>query len=129
MNWWLLLGLAAFASVTIPILVRLWAGGRDHERGKWQLVAMICMLNFLAFWLLAVLLGGTAWLGARKGGYYFLGNHGRLTRVDSWVYWYSMVHTTSQLLTFPLAIFAGYRASEERDDKESNPSIRGRGAA
>jgi len=130
MNWPLLVKAAAVvftASIAFGALRRYLR--RGPGRGGWSLVVLCCCLNFLAFWLIGASIGGGAQLGRITGGRYFLGDHGRLTEVSAWVYWYSWVHTASQAVTFPLWIVGEVILhNREKVAEPTDLNLRGRGA-
>ena len=68
----------------------------------------IALLNFLAFWVAAVYLGGDAVNGKAENGRFFLMSHGRYTEVSADLFTYSKWHAYSLWLTHPLAFVAAY---------------------
>ena len=68
---------------------------------------VIGIVNFLAFVIVAVSIGGDALSGKVESGRYYLSHHGDLTEVSPRVWHYSRVHTISVLITHPLAVFGG----------------------
>ena len=68
----------------------------------------IGIINFGAFCIIAVVLGGDAVSGHESAGKYFLANHGKLTEVSHFVFLYSRVHVYSLIVTHPLAILGGW---------------------
>jgi hypothetical protein len=66
------------------------------------------VLNFLAFFIGAFVLGGDAGNGKIVGGHFYLAEHGKLTDVSETVYTYSLWHVRSVFVTHPLAMLAGY---------------------
>ena len=129
MRW---LGVAAFAIVAIGAAVRIFrlkteATSRGLDR--WAIWEIVGIVNFLAFVIIGAWLGGFALLGRRGGDEYFLRDHGFFTRVSAPVYWYSVVHMASQVITFPMFLAAAFRSAIDRDTPGTGPSIRGRGAA
>ena len=71
-----------------------------------QLVVVFAVLNFLAFFIVALYLGGSAGNGHILDGQYFLGDHGRYVGVSKAVYDYSQAHGYSLFLTHPLGVLA-----------------------
>jgi hypothetical protein len=69
-------------------------------------VLVMCVLNFIAFFLGALALGGDALSGYSEGGRYFLRSHGKATEVSADVFAYSKLHTRSIFITHPLAAIA-----------------------
>jgi hypothetical protein len=74
------------------------------HRDKWIFipVAVIATINFMAFWILGVYLGGDAISGYSRDGQYFLCSHGVYTEVSQTVWRYSYLHTVSVWVTYPL---------------------------
>ncbi len=64
------------------------------------------LLNFVLFFLVSVLLGGTAELGYVADGKYFLGDHGYYREVSKTVYFFSKTYTEFTKAVFPLAFVA-----------------------
>jgi hypothetical protein len=73
---------------------------------KW--VVGLALLNFSAFWIAAVYLGGDAVNGKTDNGHFFLMSHGRYTEVSADLFTYSKWHAYSLWLTHPLAFVAAY---------------------
>jgi len=70
-------------------------------------ILALCVLNFLAFYVVAILLGGDAVNGYAEGGRYFLRSHGKTTEVSRDVFEYSLWHVRSLFLTHPLGALVG----------------------
>lgn len=81
----------------------------DH-RSRWLLIKGICIGNFVLFWLIDILIGGSAMLGASHGQHYFVGQYGHLKEVPFGLWLFSWVHTLSQVVTFPLAVVAAFHS-------------------
>jgi hypothetical protein len=64
----------------------------------------ICILNFVAFGVLTLKLGGDALNGKVEDGRYYLSNHGRTTEVTRRVFIYSRWHAGSVFVTHPLGM-------------------------
>lgn len=79
-------------------------------------------LNFIAFWLAAVALGGDAISGKIESGHYFLSSHGHLNEVSRRVFAYSRFHTYSVFITHPLALLAGYIGCRIKKSHEAQAS-------
>src|SRR5262245_59895667 len=131
MNWSTLAKVAGIASAAWFVLVAI----RNYERCRGlgptlSLLGLLCWLNWLAFWLIGVSIGGSAQLGGIKAGHYFVADHSNVTEVTAWVYWYSWVHGATQAITLPLGVMAGFiLRGREEDAQPSSPDLRGRGAA
>lgn len=75
-------------------------------RAALNLVVLVGVLNFLAFWIVAALIGGDALAGNSGDGRFYLSSHGQLTEVDQRVFLYSLAHAISIMFTHPMAIAA-----------------------
>ncbi len=75
-----------------------------RARRYWSPVAVLAVVNFVAFFAVAVSIGGDALSGKAEGGRYYLSNHGVLTEVSPAVYTYSSVHTVSILVTHGVTV-------------------------
>ena len=69
-------------------------------------VAAVAIVNFIAFVIIAILIGGDAVNGRIDSGHYFVANHGRLTEVSASVFTYSRWHARSLFVTHPLGMIA-----------------------
>lgn len=94
-----------------------------ERRSRWLLVEGIGMANFLTFVGVGMLIGGSAALGKVEADLYYVADHARFTLVSAPVYWYSVVHGATQLITFPLLLVA----SLKRWVPKGSSSSRGRG--
>jgi len=63
------------------------------------------VLNFVSYWIIAVLIGGDAVNGYAENGHYVLMNHGYETKVSRWLFVYSMWHSVVTILS-PLALLS-----------------------
>jgi hypothetical protein len=88
---------------------------------KWlaYTVGTIALVNFVAFVLIADLIGGDALNGHAAHGHYFLAYHRQLTEVSRATYLYSVFHTLSVFVTHGLAIFVGWKWTQQK--KASQP--------
>ena len=66
------------------------------------------LVNFVAFWLIAVYLGGDAVNGRAVGEHFYLSSHGKLTEVSESVWNYSKWHVYSVWVTHPLGLLAAF---------------------
>ncbi len=71
-----------------------------------RVVAVLGILNFVAFFIVSSLLGGDAMNGKVEAGRYFVSSHGRLTEVTADVFTFSLWHVRSLFVTHPLAMLA-----------------------
>lgn len=78
------------------------------KRGKRILIpiALLAFVNFAAFFVIAVSIGGDAVNGRIENGRYFVSNHGVATEVSSAVYWYSYIHVLTVFCTHGLTVLA-----------------------
>ena len=85
-----------------------------------HLIFYLGMLNFMLFFLSALLLGGDGLNGKVEAGRYYLGNHGAYTEVIYPVYWLSRFWGIALLVTWPLVILSALLAwgvnHSSRDD-------------
>ncbi len=85
------------------------------------ILVAIAMINFAAFVIGALVLGGDAVSGKVQGGRYYVSNHGKLTEVSQAAYTYSRYHCYAVWITHPLAIFyAMLLAARERLTRSSS---------
>ncbi len=80
-----------------------------------QFVFMLGIVNFAAFWVGPVYLGGDAISGRVVNGHYFLSSHGHLTAVSAAVFNYSKWHTRSLFVTHPLAMLCAWLSSRKQN--------------
>ena len=83
------------------LLTRTWPGRIAAA------LFLIAFLNFTAFWIVALCIGGDAMNGKVQAGRYYLANHGKYTEVTQCVWAYSKIHTISVWITHPLALLGG----------------------
>jgi hypothetical protein len=82
---------------------------RQYRRSEW-LVAMafviflVAILNFTAFWVASVWIGGDTVNGKRENGRYYLSSKGHYTEVSCGVWIYSRIHEASIEVTGLLGI-------------------------
>ena len=83
---------------------------------KWlaYTVGAIAVINFAAFVVIADLLGGDALNGYAAHGHYFLAYHRKLTEVSRATFEYSVVHALSVFVTHGLAIFVGWKWTQQK---------------
>ena len=66
------------------------------------------IVNFMAFFVLSMSLGGDALNGRiDEGGDHLVSNHGRLTKVEPWVWHFNRAHAISVFITHPLGMLGG----------------------
>ena len=81
---------------------------------------VLALVNFFAFVVVALALGGDALNGKAVDGVYYLSNHGKLTEVSRGVWNYSYWHTISIFITHPLGILTMALHDRERARQQSN---------
>jgi hypothetical protein len=69
-----------------------------------EAVMLVTALNFVAFVVVALIIGGDAINGHSESGRYYLANHGILTEVSEPTFIYSMTHAISVIVLFGLAL-------------------------
>ena len=74
--------------------------GREVRRFEWRdtprwvrILALVALVNFVLYVIIAGTHGGDAWNGYRKDGRYFVSEHGRITEVSRAFWTYSYYHT------------------------------------
>ena len=61
---------------------------------RWiQILVIIAAINFVAYIIINLRIGGDAWNGYKKDGLFYLGSHGRYTEVPENLWVYSYFHT------------------------------------
>ncbi len=78
-----------------------------------KLVAVLGMVNFVAFLVGTAYFGGDAVSGKVVDGHYFLSSHGRLTEVSAAVFTYSWLHTWSVFASWPFVLLCGWLSSRK----------------
>jgi len=86
----------------------------DYRISRWRFtkraryifvpVFILAIVNFAAFIIINIYIGGDAINGHVTDGHYFLGSHGRYTEVNRAVWTYSYYHTISMWITH-LSVF------------------------
>ncbi|CAN5663917.1 hypothetical protein BH09VER1_BH09VER1_00930 [soil metagenome] len=82
---------------------------RISRRAKWIFFPIfgLAILNFIAFSIAALYLGGDAFNGyAISTGHYFLSSHGHQTEVSHAIWTYSYIHAISVWITHGLVFVA-----------------------
>ena len=82
---------------------------------SWTAIGLLCLANFAAFFIAALILGGDAVSGKTEGGRFFLANHGRFTEVSRITFIYSRYHAVSLFITHPLGFLAAWRLKVAKD--------------
>jgi ABC-type maltose transport system permease subunit len=80
-------------------------------------ICVVCCLNFVVFFAVAVKIGGDAINGKIVDGHFYLANHEKLTEVSEAVFTYSLWHVRSLFITHPLAILTGYLMKMEQRER------------
>ena len=72
-----------------------------------RVLLIVAVLNFAAFWVGSLILGGSANAGKVENGRCYVGDHGNFTEVSREAFLYSQIHSVSVWITHPLAGIAG----------------------
>lgn len=102
-----------------------WKRVRASRRGRVGIALFLaCIVNFLAFGIIAICIGGDAVNGEVVDGRYFLSSKGKLTQVSKAVFQYSYCHTVSVPASFLVALVGWALAAMagEPDTKNPKPS-------
>lgn len=86
----------------------------DYRYRVFLAIFALCVLNFFAFVIFSMWIGGDALSGKVVEGHFFIGEHGKLTEVSEAVFTYSLWHSRSLFITHPLAVVIWYFANAER---------------
>ena len=92
-----------------------------------RVIAVIAVVNFASYWIIAVKCGGDAWNGYSRGGRYFLGSHGTYTEVSKAFWTYSYYHTIAVWATHGsvfvgMAIFLNSRRKSRKAEPGAAPN-------
>jgi hypothetical protein len=79
---------------------------QDIARVIFRALVAVGIINFVAFFVIALSIGGDAMNGKIANGHFFLASHGKLTEVSEGVYMYSLWHARSVFITQPLAMIS-----------------------
>jgi hypothetical protein len=83
----------------------------------WTLI-LVGVVNFVAFLVIALAIGGDAISGKVEDGRYLLANNGRYTEVPRAMWNFSRAHTMSVFVTSPLIFVGGaIQMAQERRSK------------
>ena len=86
-------------------------------------ICVVCCLNFVVFFVVAVKIGGDAVNGKITGGHFYLAEHGKLTEVSEAIFTYSLWHVRSLMVTHPLAILTGYLVKIEQRERRRRSGL------
>ena len=86
----------------------------DLKRRSLWAISTLCGLNFVVFFIVALVIGGDAVNGKVVEGHFYLSDPGKLTEVSEAVYTYSLWHVRSLFLTHPLAMLFAALAKRGR---------------
>ena len=81
---------------------------KKHRTGILASVALIALINFMAFFIVVDNIGGDAVSGKIEAGHYYVASHGHYTEVSRALYIYSYIHTVSVFVTYPLFFICGF---------------------
>ena len=79
-----------------------------------RLLSLLSTLNFIAFFIGALLMGGDALSGYAAAGHYFVANHGQLTEVSHALFVYSKLHAYSVILSLPIVLLFTWLARNHK---------------
>ena len=79
-------------------------------------IVLLAVINFLAYVLISLHLGGDAVNGKIDSGHYYLGSHGHYTEVSQRVFTYSRWHTYAVWFTHGLAFITASALTLRRKD-------------
>ena len=85
--------------VTWVSFVHMW---ERHVSNVLIALMPLTLLNFAAFIVITLYLGGDAVNGQIVSGHYYVGNHGIYTEVSFGVFLYSKIHAYFTIITFTL---------------------------
>jgi len=77
----------------------------ETEKRICTIVFFVAIINFFAFIVGTIVLGGDAVNGKAEGGHYYVSNHGKLVEVSPAAFTYSRIHCYAVWTTHPLGIF------------------------
>jgi hypothetical protein len=91
-------------------------------------ILIICILNFVAFGIGSMMIGGSATNGLQENGRFFVSEHGKNTEVTKQVWNYSLWHSRSLIVTHPLAMILLLILGVKWDEKRKQMIEQSRGA-
>ncbi len=83
------------------------------------IILIVASINFIAFMIITVKIGGDAISGRAEQGHYYVSEHGRQTEVSYPVYLFSYIHTISVMITHPLGLLAIFFLSRIKKQKNN----------
>ena len=86
------------------------------------LIVIVAILNFLAFFVISISVGGDALNGRVVNGHYYLYGHGKLNEVSPALFAYSRWHGISLVVTLPPAMLLVFVLKRRRDAHRRNSS-------
>ncbi len=88
----------------------------DGQVPRWvaSLCVLWCMVDFAAFVLVSMLIGGDAINGHMLDGYYFVCMYGRCHEVTRAAFEYSRWHAISLFISFPLSFLLSWLANQPK---------------
>lgn len=80
-------------------------------------ILILCIFNFVGFFVGSMMIGGSAANGFKEDGRYFVSEHGKNTEVTKQIWNYSLWHSRSLLVTHPLAMILMLVLGAKWDEK------------
>lgn len=82
----------------------------NKPTNKFQKVCLLlftlAIVNFILFFIISLIIGGTAISGFVSDGHYYVKDHGKITETSSFVWYFSKIHSISVFITHPVGIIA-----------------------
>ncbi len=84
----------------------------------YSVLIVLAVVNFFAFMIITLLIGGSGVTGKIENGRYYVGSHGIYTEVSQTVYTFTVIHSCSHFPMFTLAFAAaGIRALIKKSEQ------------
>lgn len=111
-NWIVSLLVTCAAALLVVFLCSLYFRDKPILAQKIQtvceIILAIAFVNFITFFFISLIIGGSAPIGKIDGEHYYVGDHGHFREVPFIIYLYSLIHTYSLFITHPLVFLAGW---------------------
>ncbi|HUJ24824.1 MAG TPA: hypothetical protein VLW85_02320 [Myxococcales bacterium] len=69
-------------------------------------LALVAFADFIAFYVVTLVVGGDGLSGTEQAGHYFVSNHGRLTEVSHAAWLFTRLQALSLFVLIPLALIS-----------------------
>ena len=86
------------------------------------ILVAVGILNFVSFFIIALIIGGDAVSNPPQDGRYYVSEHGHRTEVSHAVYEYSLFHAHSVWVTHPLAMLGVFLLNCEEKKRKIKPA-------